>query len=69
LICAIGAFTQAPRHSTSTHEKLAVRGDVQLLADPLVAKLDQLVGAAQHTGVVPQSCTWNLPTGSRLNMV
>src|SRR4029077_15709370 len=29
--------------------QLAVRGDVQLLADPLVAKLDQLVRPSQHT--------------------
>ncbi len=62
---------QAPRHSTSSQEKLpSVRQLEWIVMDAVLADLDQVAGAAQPHGVVPQ--TWTcafLPTGESWNIV
>jgi len=69
LICATGAFTQAPRHSTSTHDSLP--SALTWSGAPIVSwqSLISLSAPRSTHGVVPQSWTWNWPTGARLNIV
>ena len=66
---AMGAFTHAPRHSTSTQDSLP--SEVMSPCSPIRVRqtFSRSSAPRRRHGVVPQSCTWNLPTGCRLNIV
>ena len=68
-IITIGALTQAPRHSTSSHDSVPLGIGVELVVmDLAAADIHQLFRAAQHAGrraadldmgAVPTGFSWN----------
>ena len=70
-ISTIGALTQAPRHSTSSQEKLPSAETWNwLVMDAALADLHDILGAAQPAGRGAADLDVALrPTGSSRNMV